>query len=91
MEHKRPSGLKGREMEVGDLTAVIGRRNLERCSACDRYTLKHEPCPHCAGKVGELRTGEGRLNAQHIVWALYEAKKTREAEMALPPPDGGDK
>lgn len=42
---KRSSG--DRETDVADLTALIGRAHLERCSACDRYKYTVEICPHC--------------------------------------------
>lgn len=57
-----PSFLEGtsvtREVDVGDLTGLIGRRHLERCDDCGRYKYLVEVCPHCNEAL--IDTGVGR-------------------------------
>ena len=53
-----------REVDVGDLTGLIGRRHLERCDDCDRYKYQIEVCPHCNETL--IDTGVGR-QAQSVI------------------------
>lgn len=56
-------GRTNREQDIQDLTSLIGKRNLMRCGACDRYILikERERCPHCADQGSNSGAGRALL------------------------------